>query len=312
MRSLVSSLLLVLPLCLAACGGGGGEVALPTSPYSLHVDATLGNDANDGSVTAPFQTVTFALSQAQSGDSIKVMPGLYDALHGETFPLKVPAGVELIGSPATRGSDPAETSLVGSGAATDDFASNPNTSATVEPGPGSRLVGFFVSNPSQVPGGSDIAISVTQSDVEIVSCTIRNTPGLGIATHLGAANVLVADNYFFNNGAGLHVRNGVTIRVEQNYLATNRIGIFTSWPIDLGGGAMGSVGGNTIALNTDADLHVFSGAGITVSAQNNAWDNVPPSTHVGATNPQDGRDVWIFNALDAVDTTGAQIAVPLP
>ncbi|MDJ0974934.1 MAG: DUF1565 domain-containing protein [Planctomycetota bacterium] len=307
-----SLLVLALSLCLAACGGGSGGPEVPPSPYTLHVDATLGSDGNDGSVVAPFQTVTFALSQAQSGDSVKVMPGLYDSAHGETFPLKVPAGVELIGAPASRGSDPAATILFGSGPATDDFALNPNTKATVELGSGSRLVGLFVTNPDQVPGAAELGVAVTQTDVEIVSCTIRNTPGLGVATYLGAANVLVADSYFFNNGIGLHVRNGTTICVEQNYLATNQVGIATNWGIDMGGGAMGSVGGNTIALNVQADLQVLNGTGITVSAQNNAWDNVPPSEHVGATNPQDGRDVWIFNAADAVDTTGAQIAVPLP
>lgn len=93
---LCSSLLLVI---LASCGGGGGSdnnaSVLPTTPtpstiapsspqtpvppsssVSYYV-APTGSDSNAGTVTAPWRTLQFALSQAQAGTTIQVRAGVY-------------------------------------------------------------------------------------------------------------------------------------------------------------------------------------------------------------------------------------------
>ncbi len=42
--------------------------------------AVGGNNANDGSVSAPWQTITYALVQAQKGDIIHASAGAYSSI----------------------------------------------------------------------------------------------------------------------------------------------------------------------------------------------------------------------------------------
>jgi hypothetical protein len=69
---------------------------------------------------------------------------------------------------------------------------------------------------------------------------------------------------------------------------------------DLGGGAGGSPGGNTLSCNTSADL-VYNDFG-TLFAQNNRWDHVPPTEGLTASG---GIDVVFTEAF--VDTSGAAL-----
>ncbi len=63
-----------------------------------------GNDVTGtGTRSAPYRTITEALTHGVDGDAIKVLPGVYDAAAGEVFPLVLPTGVDLIGiGPASR------------------------------------------------------------------------------------------------------------------------------------------------------------------------------------------------------------------
>ena len=57
--------------------------------------ATNGLDTRDGTdPSTAFATIKYALSQAQSGDTVKVSPGVFE----EEFPLTVPQGVAVVGS----------------------------------------------------------------------------------------------------------------------------------------------------------------------------------------------------------------------
>lgn len=54
------------------------QQALPAGPVTFHVDASAGNDANDGlSWSAPKKTIQAALDLVEDGDSILVKPGVY-------------------------------------------------------------------------------------------------------------------------------------------------------------------------------------------------------------------------------------------
>ncbi len=65
----------------------------------IYVNAATGNNSTGtGSVSAPFKTITKALSvSAVEGDSIKVAPGTYNTSLGETFPIEMLSGRKLIG-----------------------------------------------------------------------------------------------------------------------------------------------------------------------------------------------------------------------
>ena len=58
----------------------------------------IGSDlTGTGAHSAPYRTITEALTHAVDGDAVKVLPGVYNVAAGEVFPLTLPTGVDLIG-----------------------------------------------------------------------------------------------------------------------------------------------------------------------------------------------------------------------
>jgi len=73
----------------------GGQNFTAFNGDTWFVSADSGVNTNDGRrMNTAFATVAYALSVAQSGDTIQVLPGLYQ----EVFPLTVPAGVTVRGA----------------------------------------------------------------------------------------------------------------------------------------------------------------------------------------------------------------------
>lgn len=68
----------------------------------IYVNAATGSDLNDGTLAAPFKTITKGMQAALSGDSVNTQGGTYDSLvNGETFPIQLKQGVVLNGIYAT-------------------------------------------------------------------------------------------------------------------------------------------------------------------------------------------------------------------
>jgi hypothetical protein len=85
--ALVLSLLLAMMPVMPAVGASASWWVSPT-----------GSDATGtGARTAPYRTITEALTHGADGDAVRVLPGVYNAAAGEVFPLVIPAGVDLIG-----------------------------------------------------------------------------------------------------------------------------------------------------------------------------------------------------------------------
>jgi uncharacterized repeat protein (TIGR01451 family) len=74
-----------------------GTVSGTTVTY--YVDPLNGsNTIGGGSQSNPWQTITYALSQASAGNTIRLLPGNYTTNSGELFPIRLKAGVSLVGS----------------------------------------------------------------------------------------------------------------------------------------------------------------------------------------------------------------------
>jgi len=80
---------------------GTGQVIIGGQNFTAYngdtwfVSADSGSNTNDGRrMNTAFATIVHALSVAQSGDTIQILPGLYT----EVFPLTVPTGVQVRGS----------------------------------------------------------------------------------------------------------------------------------------------------------------------------------------------------------------------
>jgi hypothetical protein len=118
---LASSLLLGTTLLLAAKLDPGwaqtsldtgitGEQTLPQAPPlpdnrpAIFVDAANGSDTRgDGSRNNPFKTITYAIQRAEAGSVIQLFPGVYSEESGETFPIRLKAGLTLRGDESTLG-----------------------------------------------------------------------------------------------------------------------------------------------------------------------------------------------------------------
>jgi len=82
--------------------GGPYEVTIDVEAF-LYVDSRGGDDGNDGSAEAPLKTITTAVSMAERGSIIKVLPGDYDEANGEVFPIVIDKPLSLIGDMSTSG-----------------------------------------------------------------------------------------------------------------------------------------------------------------------------------------------------------------
>lgn len=296
---------------LSACGGGGGvgaggneEAPNPQAKvvtFDWTVDALAGNDASPGTDSQPFRTITKALEVATDGQKIRVRAGTYDAAHGESFPLVVPAGVRLIGDEETLGTG---TAIRGGGNVP---WGNLWISVTIVPGARSEIAGFTVTNDTK----EDFVqvFRVETDEVAIRNNTLVDTKQIYssvIQIGNGSRNQVIAGNRIENNGwlAIGFINGGEGARVEHNVIRNNLYGIeYDSPGGDLGGGAANSQGGNVIAGNKQADLWTNT-PGLEIDARNNFWDHAPPTEAT-----EEGNGIDIRKRLDnVVHTEGAKVA----
>jgi uncharacterized repeat protein (TIGR01451 family) len=218
------SILIVLGLLLLA---GIVTLSLPQPVYAqasvYYVDAVNGSDATgDGSASAPWQTITYALSQVDGPDvEIHVAPGLYDQDLGEGFPITMEPGVSLIGT--------GRTTTVLSGNGSDYVILFPGlvgfTETTVISGfkitngsEGVRVYGRRNNYPSPMIQGNWItgntcgirnqATSITRVYTKIQDNLISDNTGYGIYNRAGydsRVNPTIRGNQILDNGStGVH------------------------------------------------------------------------------------------------------------
>ncbi|HEY9881987.1 MAG TPA: DUF1565 domain-containing protein, partial [Thermosynechococcaceae cyanobacterium] len=113
-----------------------------TPSITRFVNATTGNDSNNGTQAAPFKTISRALQAAQAGTAIQLAAGTYSAATGETFPIKIPAGVIVVGNEANKGSG-----ILVSGSGIFPSPTFANQNVTFQLANNAQLKGVTVTNP---------------------------------------------------------------------------------------------------------------------------------------------------------------------
>jgi len=284
----------------------GGVTAMPWIPLLLldeefsadyWVDSSKGSNANPGTENKPFKTITKALGLVTAGHTVYVAPGTYDLANGETFPLQLPAGAILIGDEANKGAGTPPTVIKG-GSPTGFIGTS------IEAGANSVIAGFTILH-DDAGATFNMNIAITNDGITLRNNHVIDGSNNGIYIYKGADNHTIVGNVIQgNNSNGLIFRDGgVGSLVEDNLITGNRYGVAYDSPGgDLGGGATGSNGGNIISCNTENDL--WTNAGVTIDAQNNFWDHVPPTvSDVGTADIDIRRDL-----SSTVITTGAVLA----
>ncbi|NEO71779.1 S-layer homology domain-containing protein [Moorena sp. SIO3H5] len=157
---------------------------------TLYINPATGNDSADGSESTPFKTITKAFESAGSGDQIELKPGTYDTSSGETFPLKAPSGIKILGDEANKGKD---ILIEGNGEFNTRFGGGQN--ATLILAKDTELTGVTITNRERRGTGAWIE----SGSPTVANCTLQecNREGVNVT---GEATPEIKDNNFIGSG----------------------------------------------------------------------------------------------------------------
>ncbi|PZV17367.1 MAG: hypothetical protein DCF20_05885 [Pseudanabaena sp.] len=203
----------------------------------IHV-APRANPNGDGSQNNPYPSITAALAtNPMAGTVIQLAQGVYSAESGESFPLKIPAGVTLRGDQKVKG---ANTVIRGGGKFISPTFASQNITMFAENG--ARLEGLTVTNPNT--RGTAVWVESGKS-VAITNNTFINSNREGLFL-TGTADAIVIENVFKQNGAnGLSAVGNSTGEIRDNVFEN------TGFGLSIGQKSRVNVSNNTIVNNTD-------------------------------------------------------------
>jgi hypothetical protein len=248
----------------------------------LVVDQVGGDDAASGACGAPFKRITRALTVATAGQTIRVLPGTYDAANGEVFPLTA-TGVSLIGDEPTRG----EATIVAAAGAVAIQAAGTLT-----------IAGLTVRG-----GSSGVRVNTAGAALTLRRNRLTGNSDAGVWFAAAGTHEVLDNLIHANTVRGVaHISGAPSVKYEGNQIYDQQIGVETnSNGADFGGGALGSAGGNQLYCNTRNDLWLAQGE--VLAAQNNAFDHAPPTVGPDGS----GHDVYRNGGTPAATTTGAAV-----
>ncbi len=215
---------------------------LPQTASLIYV-APRANPNGDGSPNNPYPSIAAALAtKPVAGTVIQLQEGLYSAETGESFPIKLPAGVTLRGAPTARGLN---TVIRGGGKfVSTSFASQ---NITLLADNDARIEGLTITNPNTrgtavwVESGQRVAIannSLINSDREgvfltgtadaIVSDNVFKKNGANGLSAVGSSKGEIRNNTFESTGFGLAIGQKSRVNVSNNNILNNNDGIVIS------------------------------------------------------------------------------------
>ena len=178
----------------------------PVTPIDYFVDAVNGSNSNNGSEQTPFRTITHALSVAAAGDSIKVLPGMYNVSLGEVFPLRIPDSVILIGDEDNRGTGSDSTIIAGIGLVSGSYY------AAVVGGDKASISGFLILEQSFDP----FHYTLFCEDIEFTIYK-NNINSLWGGIYLdGGTDCLIKDNYLTASNIGIWCESADAAVIRNN------------------------------------------------------------------------------------------------
>ncbi len=203
----------------------------------LYVNPAAGNDSNGtGDAQEPFQTITHALQVAQPNTAIVLAPGTYSTETGETFPLRLKAGVTIQGDRGTKGEN---IVILGGGQFLSRFFGGQNIAIAGANQAG--LMGVTVTNPN--PRGYGLWIESTSLMVADNTFTGSKHDGVAVT---GNSAPSIRNNYFYENGG-----NGITIYGTSRPEVRENVFENTGFGISIGHNAAPQLIANRISGNKD-------------------------------------------------------------
>ncbi len=207
----------------------------PATATVIYVNSATGQDiAGAGTAAAPYKTIAFALSQAQSGTVVQVAPGTYSKDTGEKFPLILNSGVTLQGDEANKGQG---TLISGGGFYTSRTWAKQDITLLADNN--TIITGLTFTNPNS----RGTAVWVESSNPVIKNSTFTNSNRDGIYL-TGNANPQIESNIFLKNG-------GQGISVTKSAQGSIRGNLFqnTGFGVAIGGSSTPLLEANNITQN---------------------------------------------------------------
>jgi parallel beta-helix repeat protein len=213
-------------------------LASPAQSTTMIYVSSSPNLNGDGSLNNPYSSITAALAtKPVAGTIIQLNQGVYSAETGESFPIKLPAGVTLRGEPTVRGIN---TFIKGSG----KFVSPSFTSQniTILANDDVRVEGITLTNPTD--RGTAIWLEKGKR-VAISNNTFVNSEREGVFL-AGSADAIISENVFKKNGAnGLSAVGNSTGEIRNNVFED------TGFGLAIGQKSRVTINSNNIFNNTD-------------------------------------------------------------
>jgi hypothetical protein len=258
---------------------------------TVHVNVSTGNDeTGTGCVTAPFRTVTAGLAAADSGMTVLVAPGTYGVPLGEQSHAYIPKGVSLVG-------ENRETTILNQGCdfyAADAALRNVTIDGADLPAAVHHLAYITTGAPNAVVDSVtfigrafwsvvriDAAANATVSNCSfVVNDAQRLSRGMEIV--FGDSGSIVRGCVFTGFNESIVLNSTSDALIEGCTFDGNASGVTAcclntpdhNANPDLGGGARGSLGGNTFGDNTAGGLlNLTTNA---IYAKHNTWAHTPP------------------------------------
>ncbi|MBD2775354.1 DUF1565 domain-containing protein [Iningainema tapete] len=185
---------------------------------TVYVNPVVGNDANPGSRSNPYKSLTRAL-QDTTAKIIQLAAGTYSINSGELFPILIPVGVIVVGHEANKGEG---ILIFGSGEY--DSQSFGRQNITLLLLSNAQLRGVTVTNP--IARGTGIWIESTNPIV--ANNTLSNCGREGVFVS-GEAKPAIVDNILVKNkAASIVIARNSQGEVLRNVLQKNALGIVVS------------------------------------------------------------------------------------
>jgi parallel beta-helix repeat protein len=299
---------------------------VPANGTVIYVNSATGKDtAANGTIAAPYKTITFALSKATAGTVVQVAPGNYSKDSGETFPLVLNSGVTLQGNESNKG----EGILISGGGyytsrtfARQDITLLANNSTIITgltfTNPNSRGTAVWVESSNPVIKDSTFINSVREGifvtgtgNPQIENNVFLKNKGNGISVTKSAQGV-IRGNLFQDTGFGVAIGGSSTPLLESNNITQNTDGLFiseTAKPILRKNSIRGNKRDGIVAtISAVPDLGTSENPGGNLIRDNARYDlnNATKAGKIVAI----GNDINEKRIFGAVDFVAAKVTTP--
>ncbi|MEH2351546.1 MAG: DUF1565 domain-containing protein [Nostoc sp.] len=300
---------------------------VPTTAAAIYVNPSAGVDSAGRGTTsaAPYKSISFALSQAQTGAVIQLAPGNYNQESGETFPLLLKPGVTLRGDEASKGQ---AILITGGGFYTSRTFARQDITILAEQdttitgvsvtNPNSRGTAVWVESTNPTIKNSTFANSVREGvfvtgtgNPKIESNLFVQNKGNGISI-AKAAQGEIRGNLFQDTGFGLAIGGTSTPLVVENQIVENQDGLFISEsakPILRKNVIQNNKRDGVVAtVNAQPDLGTNENPGGNLIRNNTRYDvnNATKTSRIVAV----GNDIDQKKIFGSVDFVAASVDVP--